>query len=72
MRRSVRLVWHVVQLAVFLVLAYGAARFFVDAVLVDGFSPRTFLGLLLISGGVAMVWRAGLDLRRSVRRLRRS
>lgn len=70
MRRSVRLLGNVVRFVLFLLAGVAAARFFVQAVSVEGWSPRTFLGLLMITGGAAIVWRGFVDLRRSIRRFR--
>lgn len=70
MRRSVRLLGNAVRFALFVLLGVFAARFFLTAVSVEGWSPRTFLGLLLITGGVGLAWRGFVDLRHSFRRYR--
>lgn len=70
MRRSVRLLGNAVRFALFILVGIAAGRFFLQAISVEGWSPRTFFGLLLITGGIGLTWRAFVDLRRSVRRYR--
>ena len=68
--RSVRLAGRAVRLALFALFGVFAVRFFSDALLSEGWTPRTFFALLLLTGALSLVWRATLDLARASRRRR--
>lgn len=68
--RNVRLVVSILKLALFLVAAGAAARFLLGTLQTRGFSPAALFGLLLLTGALALVWRAGLDLRKAIHRYR--
>ena len=68
--RSARLIKHVVKLALFVAIGALAVRFFSETVLVEGWTPRAFFALLLLTGAVSLVWRSALDVARAARRLK--
>ncbi len=68
--RKLRVVGHGVRLLLAALAALAAIRFFWDAVTVEGLSPRSVFALILLSGGVSLVWRGTVDFRRAVSRLR--
>ena len=68
--RLLRTAGHGIRLALFLLAGVAAVRFFLDVLTVRGWGPGAFFGLLLITGAVSLVWRATVDFRKSVRRLR--
>jgi len=68
--RKLRVVGHGVRLLLFAVAALAATRFFWESVSGEGLSPRSVFALILLSGGVSLVWRGTLDLRRAVAKLR--
>lgn len=70
MRRSVRLTGHLLLLALFALAAVAALRFFWGALETEGWSPRTFFALLVLTGAVALVWRETLSTTKVARRLR--
>lgn len=69
-KRKLRAVGHAARLVLFAVLVFYAFRFFTDTVSMRGWGPGAFFGLLLITGALALVWRATIDFRKAVRRLR--
>lgn len=68
--RLLRTGGHALRLVVFVLAGILAVRFVIDTVTFRGWSPGAFFGLLLVTGAIALVWRATIDLRKSVRRLR--
>lgn len=68
--RSLRLAGHVVRVTLFVLVGIMAVRFFTDALSSDGWAPRTFFALLLLTGAVSLVWRSALDLVKVARRRR--
>jgi hypothetical protein len=68
--RALRLLGQGVRLALFALAGVAAARFFWDALASGGWTPRAFLGFLLVTGAVSLVWRGYLDLRKAYRRYR--
>jgi hypothetical protein len=68
--RSVRLLGHLVRLTLFALAGIAALRFFSGVLLTEGWTPRTFFALLLLTGALSLVWRATLDLARASRRRR--
>lgn len=69
-RRIVRFVGPGVRFAVVLLAGLLAARFFFDTVVSRGMGPATVFALLVLTAVVALLWRATLDVRRALRRLR--
>jgi hypothetical protein len=59
-----------IRLGLFLVATYAAARFLIGALRMEDGTPGALFGLLLVIGGISLAWRAALDLKRSIRRLR--
>lgn len=70
MRRSVRLSGHLLLFALLVLAAIAAVRFFWGALEVEGWTPRTFFALLLLTGAIALVWREALTVRKAAKRLR--
>ena len=68
--RSVRFAGQLVRLTIFALVGLAALRFFSDALFTEGWAPRTFFALLLLTGALSLVWRATLDFARAARRLR--
>ena len=68
--RSARLFKHLVKLVIFVAAGALAVRYFAGSLLVEGWTPRTFFALLLLTGAVSLVWRSALDVARAARRLR--
>lgn len=68
--RAVRLLGQTVRLSLFALAGVAAARFFWSALSSEGWTPRAFLGLLLVTGAVSLVWRGYLDFRKAYRRYR--
>jgi hypothetical protein len=68
--RPVRLAGKAVRLTLFALLGVVAVRFFTDALLTEGWTPRTFFALLLLTGAVSLVWRAALDVAKIAKKLR--
>ena len=68
--RPLRLFGHVVRLTLFILVGVMAARFFSEALSTDGWAPRTFFALLLLTGAMSLVWRSALDLVKVARRRR--
>jgi hypothetical protein len=69
-RRAVRIVGPVVRLLLVLLAVAFAARFLYRAILTEGFSPAMIFGLLVLAATLALLWRAVLHVRKSLRRLR--
>ncbi|HUE96079.1 MAG TPA: hypothetical protein VMN39_05440 [Longimicrobiaceae bacterium] len=68
--RLLRAVGHAVRLLLFILVVLLAVRFFLDVVSMNGWGPGALFGLLLITGAISLVWRATIDFRKAVRRLR--
>lgn len=68
--RSVRAIGQGVLLALFLAFSYAAVRFLLDTLGSRGWGPGALFALLLVAGALSLVWRATLDFRKAVRRLR--
>jgi hypothetical protein len=68
--RSRRLLYQSVKLALFLAAAAAALRFLRGALGEEGWSPRSFFGLFLLTGALSLVWRATLDVQEARRRTR--
>ena len=68
--RSARFLGQLVRLSLFAVAGFAALRFFSDALFTEGWTPRTFFGLLLLTGALSLIWRAALDFAKAARRLR--
>ena len=68
--RSAHLFKHMVKLALFLAVGAVAVRYFVETLLVEGWTPHTFFALLLLTGALSLVWRSALDVAKVGRRLR--
>jgi hypothetical protein len=68
--RTHRLLAHSVKLVLFLAAGAAALRYFLSALGEEGWTPRTFFGLFLLTGALSLVWRATLDLQQVVRRSR--
>ena len=66
--RAARLVGPCVRLALFAIATIAAVRFLYGTVASRGWGPGALFGLLLIAGGIALVWRATLDLRKALGR----
>ena len=68
--RSVRLAGKAVRLVLFAIFGVFAVRFFSDALLSEGWTPRTFFALLVLTGAVSLVWRAALDVAKIAKKMR--
>ena len=68
--RLLRAIGHGVRLALFILFGVWAARFLLGTVTIQGWTPGAFFGVLLLTGAVLLVWRATIDLRTAVKRLR--
>lgn len=68
--RSLRLFGHAVRVVLFAIVGVMSVRFFSDALRSDGWAPRTFFALLLLTGAVSLLWRAALDFAKVARRRR--
>lgn len=68
--RTTRAALETVRFAAFLVLAVAAVRGLLGVVASRGWGPGAFFWLLLVTGAVALTWRAALELRKRVRRAR--
>jgi multisubunit Na+/H+ antiporter MnhE subunit len=68
--RSLRLAGQAVRLALFAIFGVIAVRFFSDTLLDEGWTPRTFFALLVLTGAVSLVWRAALDVAKIARKTR--
>ena len=69
-RRSAKLFRHMVKLTLFAAAGAVAVRFFAGSLLVEGWTPRTFFALLLLTGAVSLVWRSALDVAKVARRMK--
>jgi hypothetical protein len=56
---------------IFAAAAVYAVRFVARQIQFGGVSPGAVFGVLLLTGAIALSWRAYVDLGRAVRRLRR-
>jgi hypothetical protein len=65
-----RVVAPAVWFAVVLVVGLWAVRFLFGTVAAQGMGPAAVFGLLVLATAVALLWRATLNMRRAVRRLR--
>jgi len=68
-KRHFRVLVHAALIALFLYAGVAALRFLLSTLNTVGWSPGAFLGLLLLAGVIALIWRTAVDLRRAVRRL---
>ena len=68
--RSVRLAARAVRLTLFAIFGVLAVRFFTDALFTEGWTPRTFFALLVLTGAISLVWRAALDVAKVARKAR--
>lgn len=68
--RRVRAFGHAVRLGLFLLVTWLTGQFLVDTISMRGWGPGALFGLLLFAGAISLVWRASIDFRKSVRRLR--
>lgn len=68
--RPARLAGKAFRLTLYTLLGVVAVRFFADALLTEGWTPRTFFALLLLTGALSLVWRAALDVAKVAKKLR--
>jgi hypothetical protein len=68
--RLMRFVGPGVRFAVVLLAGLLAARFFFSTVMQRGFDPAAVFALLVLTAAAALLWRAALDVRKALRRLR--
>ena len=68
--RSVRFAGKAARLALFVLFGVFAIRFFSDALFSEGWTPRTFFALLVLTGAISLVWRAALDVAKVARTAR--
>lgn len=67
-RRTLHLAGHTVRLLLFLVALLAAIRYLLGILEGHTEGPAVVFALLLLTGALALVWRAALDLRREARR----
>jgi hypothetical protein len=65
-----RIVGPGIRFAVVLVAGILALRFLFGTVTAEGMGPATVFALLVLAMVAALVWRASLDMRKALRRLR--
>ena len=65
-----KLLKNVLKLTLFAVVGALAVRFFSETLLTEGWTPRTFFALLLLTGAVSLLWRSALDVAKAARRTR--
>jgi hypothetical protein len=58
------------RFALVVLAAFWAARFLFGTIASDGLGPPAVFALLIAAMAAALLWRATLDVRRAVRRLR--
>jgi hypothetical protein len=68
--RAVRIVGPGVRVALPTLLALWAVYFLFGTIMAEGAGPATVFGLLVLAAAMALLWRATLDLRKALRRLR--
>ena len=68
--RPARLAGKAFRLTLYAIVGVLAVRFFADSLLSEGWTPRTFFALLLLTGAVSLVWRAALDVAKIAKKLR--
>ena len=66
--RSRRLLKHALKLTLFGAAGVLALRFFYETLFAEGWTPRAFFALLLLTGALSLVWRSALDVARAARR----
>jgi hypothetical protein len=69
-KRVTRILGPGVRFALLLLFGAWALRFLFGTLSAEGAGPATVFAVLVLAGAAALLWRATLDMRRAVRRLR--